>query len=170
MRAWWSHRSTNAQTLIAAGAIIVVLFVAVAITGGSGKNAAPSPAASPPPVTAAVTCGSGTFLTGDTCVATPSATKIRKVYVTRTVTVTETTPPPATASSPPTPSTPSTTSEPAIEGVGSSSHDTDAEFCAMNQCIGAFTTEPGTIVQCADGTYSHSGGISGACSRHGGEQ
>jgi hypothetical protein len=169
MRAWWSQRSTNAQTFIAAGAIIVVLFVVVAITGGSGKNAAPSTAASPPPVTAAVTCGSGTSLSGDTCVATPSAPKIRKVYVTRTVTVTETTPA-ATASSPPTPSTPSPSSGPAIEGVGSSSHDTDAQFCAMNQCIGAFTTEPGTIVQCADGTYSHSGGISGACSRHGGEQ
>jgi hypothetical protein len=56
-----------------------------------------------------------------------------------------------------------------VETVGSSDHSTDAEFCATHQCIGAFTTEPGTIVQCSDGTYSHSGGISGACSRHGGE-
>ena len=42
--------------------------------------------------------------------------------------------------------------------------------CAMNTCIGNFTGEGGTIVQCVDGTYSHAGGISGACSRHGGEQ
>lgn len=53
--------------------------------------------------------------------------------------------------------------------VGSSSHATDAEFCREHECIGEFETEPGTVVECSDGTYSHSGGISGACSDHGGE-
>jgi len=56
----------------------------------------------------------------------------------------------------PTPSqtTPTATPAPAVsaEGVGSASHADDAAFCAAHQCIGAFTTEPGTIVQCADGT------------------
>jgi hypothetical protein len=89
---------------------------------------------------------------------------------TRTVTVTVTTPAP---SAPTVTSAAATSSGPgsaAIEGVGSSSHATDAEFCAMNTCIGNYTGEGGTIVQCADGTYSHAGGISGACSSHGGEQ
>ncbi len=54
--------------------------------------------------------------------------------------------------------------------VGSSSHATDAEFCAEHECIGSFDTEEGTIVECSDGTYSHAGGISGACSSHGGEE
>ena len=53
--------------------------------------------------------------------------------------------------------------------VGSSSHATDAQFCSEHECIGSFETEGGTIVECSDGTYSHAGGISGACSHHGGE-
>jgi hypothetical protein len=53
--------------------------------------------------------------------------------------------------------------------VGSSSHATDSEFCNEHHCIGSFETEGGTIVECSDGTYSHAGGISGACSSHGGE-
>ncbi len=32
-----------------------------------------------------------------------------------------------------------------------------------------FNEGNGSVVQCADGTYSHSGGIQGACSHHGGE-
>jgi hypothetical protein len=53
--------------------------------------------------------------------------------------------------------------------VGSSSHATDAQFCSEHECIESFTTEGGTIVRCSDGSYSHAGGISGACSDHGGE-
>ena len=52
--------------------------------------------------------------------------------------------------------------------VGSSSHATDSQFCSEHKCIGEFTTEPGKIAECRDGTFSHSGGISGACSDHGG--
>lgn len=54
------------------------------------------------------------------------------------------------------------------EGIGSYSHSDDAGFCSAHDCIGSFDTEPGYIVECADGTYSHAGGISGSCSRHGG--
>jgi hypothetical protein len=54
--------------------------------------------------------------------------------------------------------------------VGSASHATDSKFCSEHECIGEFETEPGTIVECADGAYSHSGGLSGACSHHGGER
>jgi hypothetical protein len=53
--------------------------------------------------------------------------------------------------------------------VGSTSHATDEQFCQEHECIGSFTTEDGTVVECSDGTYSHAGGISGACSDHGGE-
>jgi hypothetical protein len=53
--------------------------------------------------------------------------------------------------------------------VGSSSHAGDTKFCEEHHCIGDFTTEDGTIVECSDGTFSHAGGISGACSYHGGE-
>jgi hypothetical protein len=42
-------------------------------------------------------------------------------------------------------------------------------FCAKHRCIDNFSTGQGSIIQCADGMWSHSGGLSGACSRHGGE-
>jgi hypothetical protein len=65
---------------------------------------------------------------------------------------------------------PSTAPAGGSEDVGSYSHAGDAQFCSTHSCIGAFDSEPGYIVQCVDGTYSHSGGISGACSHHGGKQ
>jgi len=53
--------------------------------------------------------------------------------------------------------------------VGSTSHATDEQFCEAHRCIGNFTTEDGTVVECTDETFSHAGGIYGACSDHGGE-
>lgn len=44
--------------------------------------------------------------------------------------------------------------------------------CNGNPCIGDWQAEAakgGSVVQCNDGTWSHAGGISGACSDHGGE-
>ena len=45
---------------------------------------------------------------------------------------------------------------------------TPADFCTTHQCIPSFSEGTGTIVQCADGEWSHSGGRPGVCSRHGG--
>jgi sRNA-binding protein len=55
------------------------------------------------------------------------------------------------------------------EEVGSSSQATDAQFCSEHECVGSFATQRDTIVECSDGSYSHAGGIRGACSHHGGE-
>lgn len=44
-----------------------------------------------------------------------------------------------------------------------------ADFCTTHTCIPNFPNGNGYIVQCADGEWSHSGGLSGACSGHGGE-
>jgi hypothetical protein len=43
-----------------------------------------------------------------------------------------------------------------------------ADFCTTHNCIPSFAEGHGTIVQCADGEWSHSGGRPGVCSRHGG--
>jgi hypothetical protein len=56
------------------------------------------------------------------------------------------------------------------EQVGSTSHVADAKFCSEHTCIGNFTTEGGTVVECSDATFSDAGGIQGACSHHGGER
>jgi len=53
--------------------------------------------------------------------------------------------------------------------VGSYSHATDETFCEEHECIGDFEGEEGYVVECVDGSYSHAGGIQGACSDHGGE-
>lgn len=44
-----------------------------------------------------------------------------------------------------------------------------ADFCSSHSCIPNFGNGHGSIVQCADGMWSHSGGLAGACSDHGGE-
>jgi hypothetical protein len=56
-----------------------------------------------------------------------------------------------------------------VEASGSYSHATDTQFCSTHQCIENFPNGSGYIVQCVDGEWSHSGGLSGACSDHGGE-
>lgn len=46
-----------------------------------------------------------------------------------------------------------------------------SNFCAYFNCIRSFwESTSGYVEECADGTYSHSGGRSGACSDHGGER
>jgi hypothetical protein len=42
------------------------------------------------------------------------------------------------------------------------------DFCATHTCIDNFDEGDGYPVQCADGQWSQSGGIQGACSHHGG--
>ncbi len=44
----------------------------------------------------------------------------------------------------------------------------DQRFCQTHVCIPSFYGGSGYVVQCADGEWSHSGGLSGACSYHGG--
>ena len=56
------------------------------------------------------------------------------------------------------------------EGPGSTTHAEDERFCSGHECIANFPNGHGTVVECADGEWSHSGGISGACSDHGGEK
>jgi hypothetical protein len=56
-----------------------------------------------------------------------------------------------------------------VEGPGSTSHAGDNRFCSTHTCIPNFPNGNGSVVQCADGEWSHSGGLSGACSDHGGE-
>jgi len=56
----------------------------------------------------------------------------------------------------------------AVIYVGGSQAGDDDSFCDSHACIDNFDNGEGSIVQCADGTWSRSGGLSGACSWHGG--
>lgn len=46
----------------------------------------------------------------------------------------------------------------------------NARFCLTHTCISNFGSGHGSIVRCNDGEWSHSGGLSGACSYHEGEK
>jgi hypothetical protein len=56
----------------------------------------------------------------------------------------------------------------AAEAPGATSQGGDAAFCRSHRCIASFSEGHGTIVRCADGEWSHSGGLEGVCNRHGG--
>jgi hypothetical protein len=58
---------------------------------------------------------------------------------------------------------------PAPAASTSTSAGTEAGFCTTHTCIPNFPNGNGYIVQCQDGEWSHSGGLPGACSDHGGE-
>jgi hypothetical protein len=68
--------------------------------------------------------------------------------------------------------TPTTSRPTSAEGPGSYSHADDVQFCSTggHVCIPNFANGNGYVVQCRDGEWSHSGGISGACSDNGGEE
>ena len=170
----------SANRLAAAGvwtALAIAIFVTAALaqppasnpnTGvGTGPSVSPSPsslaqAISPSPATQ------------PSAAATPSPS-----------------PKPSPTPSPtpsPSPAPPSQTSPPpvAFNFCGAPSNPWDYNFCSTN--IGKYIYNPGTDIcsyfnciasfwqstngyvdECNDGTYSHSGGRSGACSHHGGE-
>ena len=80
---------------------------------------------------------------------------------------------PVAAPKPPPPPPPSTCGAPANPWgynfcSGSVIYSTPATFCSYFACIANFPNGSGYVMECSDGTYSRSGGISGSCSHHGG--
>jgi hypothetical protein len=52
---------------------------------------------------------------------------------------------------------------------GSKIYDPPGDICSYVDCIASFwDSTNGYVVQCVDGTFSHSGGRPGVCFRHGG--
>jgi hypothetical protein len=56
-----------------------------------------------------------------------------------------------------------------LNGGGSLIYRPPADLCFYIDCITTFwSSTNGYVIQCADGEFSHSGGVSGSCSSHGG--
>lgn len=55
-----------------------------------------------------------------------------------------------------------------LEGPGSNGHSGDVAFCSNHSCIANFPYGHGSVIQCQDGRWSHSGGRTGVCNNHGG--
>jgi hypothetical protein len=53
-------------------------------------------------------------------------------------------------------------------GRGQQITNADSRTCTYFKCISNFDKGTGFMIECADGTYSMSGGKSGSCSTHGG--
>lgn len=88
---------------------------------------------------------------------------------------------PPTAISPPPPATATAAPKyPAVGGnpygytlvnTGKLIYSPPGDICNYLNCIASFWQHTnGYVDECTDGTFSHSGGVKGACSQHGGEQ
>jgi len=56
-----------------------------------------------------------------------------------------------------------------VAGGGSVIYNPPFDLCSWIDCIASFWDYTnGYVIQCADGEFSHSGGVSGSCSSHGG--
>jgi hypothetical protein len=109
----------------------------------------------------------------------PTNTPAPKPTIIPTIAPTE---PPVIPTSAPTQVPPAPTQPPTRSGIygnpwgydltpsGNLIYNPPADFCTYFNCIKSFwESTNGYVDECADGMYSHSGGVRGACSRHGGE-
>lgn len=88
-------------------------------------------------------------------------------------------PPQVPTDTTPTDTTPTDTTPTDTRGAGCGQDNNDSppcdpynppdNFCDSHDCIPNYANGSGYVVQCNDGTWSHSGGRRGACSDHGGE-
>lgn len=160
--------------------LVVVVFGLFALIGAT----TPTPPSTP---VAARTASPTSSISTPT--ATPRPTQTPKPTVTPSPTPTPTptrapTPAPTPTPRPATP-TPLPTATPVVQDLcgapsnpwgynfcsGGLIYAPQSNFCDYFDCIPSFwESTKGYVDQCVDGTYSHSGGVSGACSYHDGEK
>jgi len=137
------------------------VFRAFAENYQSSGGTAPSTISATSPATGqsyAMTCNSSA---GNIACSGRSGTRVafpmQAVVAYGPVSTTATTPAPAAPGAP----SPQAAPGSGIEGPGSSDHATDVQFCSTHSCIPNFPNGNGTIVQCHDSQWSHSGGYLG---------
>lgn len=148
---------------------------------GGGAPATPSPSSAS--ALASTTTASPT--PAPTATPTPSPVPTLAPTVNATAKPAPTAPPRPTATAPHAPPPPPPTGPPVANTCGAPAnpwgynfcggsliYSPPSNFCSYFACIASFWTEDipgdGYVAQCADGTYSLSGGERGACSYHGG--
>ena len=158
-----------------AAAFVVAIALAIAAIGSAGASNAPNSRPntaqlgtqaathSPSPGAAAVAASPETS-PSPSPIPSPSPSPSLKPTPTAT---------PVAAPKPLPPPPPSTCGAPANPWGynfcgGSFIYSTPATFCSYFACIANFPNGSGYVMECSDGTYSRSGGISGSCSHHGG--
>lgn len=183
---WYRGRGKVAQVSIGSSLILLLcLCSCFSFAAIAGTTAPPKPPAAQV-VTQSPTTASHTVQ------ATPTATSTPLPTPTNTPAPTATTAPPPTPvptlapTTAPTPiptqpqpmPTPQPTQSTGVNGnpwgysfvPGNLIYSPPSDFCSYFNCIASFWQHTnGYVDECNDGTYSHSGGVRGACSYHGGE-
>lgn len=156
----------GSQSPVSVGRVVVLLLsFGVAVLVGCSSDVTAQPASSP------------------TSVFTPAATPATSTGPPGPAAVTSVSPaapsplPPSTtlpaATSAPTRATPNLCGAPSNPWSynfcgGTVISSPPSNFCSYFNCIASFAAGRGYVIQCADRTFSKSGGISGSCSGHGG--
>jgi len=154
--------------------MLVIGFIIVAGLFGAfssiGKSASVTPADTPTPTETAIPAALATFMATETPVFASSPIPTPK----------PTQPPIAKPQPTQPPPTPKPT-QPACQGVngnpwcynfsspGNLIYSPNAAFCNYFACVSTFwTATSGYVAECANGDYTHSGSVRGACSHDGG--
>lgn len=153
--------------------IWTAVIILVLIIGGAISNATASPA--PTSAVATPTAQATTAIVQQAAVPTSVPTQHPAPKPTTHTQVTATprsqpTPPPAPKPSP-TPSCQAVNNNPWCYNFSPGNYITNppAAFCDYFSCVSTFwTATRGYVAECNNGAYTHSGGVSGACSRDGG--
>lgn len=163
---WYRIQPRLIQVIVAIGLIAATLFVGSAACVGTVQGIAESFAPTP--------TVQSSVAQNDPSISTPT------VDAAPTDTPTDVPTPTPKPTPKPTPTAAAPTPTPAHTGVngnpwgydftpGNLIYDPPADFCSYFACISSFWNGRGFVNECNDETYSKSGGISGDCSRHGGE-
>lgn len=184
---WQRYKTARKRTQwgIGCATLFLILCMCMCSTATIGASVSPQKTTTLDPT--ATTAPTNVVLV--TATATSALTSEPTVKPTNTPAPTPTAIPTATPTKPPvvptpvpTQAPPAPTQPPVHTGLYGNPWDYDltppggliynppANFCDYFNCIKSFwESTNGYVDECVDGTYSHSGGVRGACSRHGGE-
>jgi hypothetical protein len=168
----WNRLPKRAKIGFVCGTLVLVLALCVCSAAASSAGSHPSTLAG---VTATVAL---TAIAQPTPIPTKAPTSTPKP--TATPTSVPTIAPTPVPTQPPTPTQAPVPTSPPVQGVngnqwgydftpGNSIYDPNPGFCTVFACVSTFWTKTsGYVAECGNGKYTHSGGVSGACSRDGG--
>ena len=175
---WYKARSRRMRISLGCGTLIAVILFFSIVSAAAGRGNTATPAATSTPAQQAV-------IPGDTPTPLPTPTHPAPTPTPKPTPKPTVTPTPTVIVRPtPTPIPPKPTPTPSCQAVngnpwcynftspGKLIYYPPASFCSYFNCIPTFQgpDDPGDgyIVQCADRSFSQSGGERGACSYHGG--
>jgi hypothetical protein len=173
-RPGWGRRANWIVTDVTAALVILVVVLGATAPSNAPRAVATTVGASPTPSTPAPT-EPLTTVTAEPTVA-PTATPTPAPTPTATPVPTRAPTPRPTVAPAPTQRPPNTCGAPSNPWGynlcgGALIYSPPTNFCDYFNCIPSFwESTKGYVDECNDGTYSHSGGRSGACSYHDGER